>query len=211
MKKAQICFYCGGKANSRQHIIPRSFYPDGMKNDLESVYSCQKHNYEARLLEERILLYFLGASNTKLAVSYATTKILPNLAHDKKKKLFDRLVNDVSADIKEILVKKEDLNNFIILLISALYYWKYQSILDRKILYIINKIRGEKFRYLKARYKFFWKSINKRFKSGYIGDPQVFKYRYFSYSNYICWELKFYKKVKILVVINTKIQYKKNI
>lgn len=211
MKSDKICFYCGGKANSKQHIIPRSFYPDGSKSNLITVYSCHKHNHEKRLLEERILLYFLGSSNTKLATSFAINKILPSLSHPNSKGLFKKILLTTSNDNKEILVEMADISNFIILLISALYYWHYQIILDRRILFITNKIRGKRLRYLKARFTLFRKTIFKKFNFNYIGDPKVFRYKFYTDDNYSYWLLSFYESVKIIIVINLNVQSKKDL
>lgn len=42
-KKAQVCYYCGNKADTREHVPPRQMFRD-FNCDSITVPSCQKHN-----------------------------------------------------------------------------------------------------------------------------------------------------------------------
>jgi hypothetical protein len=210
--KNQICYYCGKIAVTKQHIPGRIFFPNEIRNNLLTVPSCSKHNYGTRFLEERMMLYLLGASGTRLANNFFNNKIKKVLMRPENKGLREYLVNNYDLDRKrEILVSTKDVNDFIILLVSGLYFIHTGEVTNGHIYYLYNKVRGKRIRYLRRRLdliKFTWK---KGFKIGNSKNPQIFYYKYLIDKEYSFWLIKFYKTAKFIAVINNRRIYKKDI
>ena len=211
-KEKGFCYYCGRKAITRQHIPGRIFFPKEKRVNLITVPSCNKHNYEKRFLEERMMLYLLGGSGTRLANRFFENKIKRTLMRPENRGLREYLVKNFDIDgNKDMEVLQGDFNNFIILLVSGLYFVHTGIVAFGHIDYSTNKFRGERIRHFIKRVGLTRLVWRKRLNVGSTTNRQVFSYKYLIESDYSCWLIRFYKTVKFLAVINNRKIYKKDI
>lgn len=79
------CYFqgCDNEGVTREHIPPRSFFPDGEKEQLLTVKSCQKHNNEKAKDDLYALAHIcLNASPSNRAREIFTQKITPQLKYN---------------------------------------------------------------------------------------------------------------------------------
>lgn len=65
MKEKGICYFCGKTAVSKEHVPPRSLYPndDKFRYSLKKVPSCDEHNGKKSSLDNRMFTFLVGTSN----------------------------------------------------------------------------------------------------------------------------------------------------
>lgn len=77
------CYFqgCSAKGTTKEHIPPRSFFPDGEKEQLLTVRSCEKHN-NAKSVDDLYVLaqICMNASPSNRAGEVWESKIVPQLA-----------------------------------------------------------------------------------------------------------------------------------
>jgi len=79
------CYFqgCGNKGVTKEHIPPRSFFPDGEKNQLLTVKSCQMHNNEKTKDDMYALAHIcMNASPSNRAREIFIKKIAPQLNYN---------------------------------------------------------------------------------------------------------------------------------
>lgn len=76
------CYFqgCGEKGTTKEHIPPRSFFPDGEKEQLLTVRSCKKHNNEKSTDDLYVLAQIcMNASPSNRAREVFLKKVAPQL------------------------------------------------------------------------------------------------------------------------------------
>jgi hypothetical protein len=89
----RFCYFCGDKATSKEHVPPKSFFPEESKCRLNliTVPSCDKHNNEKSETDEYILQFFAGASklpseNRDVLLNYVYQKAAKSMIMGSTKK-----------------------------------------------------------------------------------------------------------------------------
>jgi hypothetical protein len=80
----QTCYMCEAKANSREHVPPRCFFPEGKdlpsgrdyRKNLISVPACKEHNLEKSTNDEYLFLVILAAGGNLAAQRLFSTKVM---------------------------------------------------------------------------------------------------------------------------------------
>ncbi|WDM66145.1 hypothetical protein [Xanthomonas cucurbitae] len=76
------CYFqgCSAKGTTKEHIPPRSFFPEGEKEQLLTVKSCEKHN-NAKSIDDLYVLaqICMNASPNNRAREVWGSKIVPQL------------------------------------------------------------------------------------------------------------------------------------
>lgn len=57
------CYYCGNKATGKEHIPPRSFFPDGQRKELFTVPACEEHNNDKSKDDEYVKIVLTTSAN----------------------------------------------------------------------------------------------------------------------------------------------------
>jgi len=116
MKKK--CAYCGGEANTDDHVIPKNLYPKSIRNQnvqLLTVPSCKKCNEGFSDDEEhfRNILVF-GGHNNEIVNELYHDKVYPSFSERKSMRHFWQLVDsmeeiDTSSGKKHIIFPIKDI------------------------------------------------------------------------------------------------------
>lgn len=91
------CYYCGEKAESKEHVPPKSFFPSGLRKRLITVPSCDKHNSLKSKDDEYVRLFLIGMSKN---INNDSCKKLKKL----QKKSIDSIVRNPS--LLNLIVKE---------------------------------------------------------------------------------------------------------
>ena len=89
------CYYCGKQAVSREHVPPRSFFPenDEMRTNLITVPSCKKHNHDTSDNDNLVRMFFtMCASANPTAREIFNEKVLNPIT--KSPQMVKRILND---------------------------------------------------------------------------------------------------------------------
>src|SRR5438552_1273715 len=92
---AQVCYWCGEEATSRDHVPPRNLFPKHMRQDLETVPACDRHNIAFTKLEERMRFYLQAMSESEVALSEFDATTIRSLEDPKAEGLVRRLFKGV--------------------------------------------------------------------------------------------------------------------
>lgn len=79
------CYFqgCAEKGTTKEHIPPRSFFPDGEKTNLLTVRSCEKHNGAKSKNDLYVLAQIcMNASPSNRAREVFSTKVAPQLSYN---------------------------------------------------------------------------------------------------------------------------------
>jgi hypothetical protein len=93
------CYNCGGRATSKEHAPPESFFPAGYNSGLMTVPSCAEHNTKLSKDVEYIRNIICGQRGTNLVASRVSETA--KHSYDNSPKLFNRTFSDVRAVIVE--------------------------------------------------------------------------------------------------------------
>ena len=94
------CYFCGKEATSKEHVPPKSFFPDKDKHRLNliTVPSCHDHNNKKSGTDEYILQFFAGASklhreDEDIFLTYVHKKAAKSMYVASKKKEFMSVID----------------------------------------------------------------------------------------------------------------------
>lgn len=211
---ATICIYCGeNEANEKDHIPPKSFFPEPRPSDLITVPSCSECNRDFGKSDEIVRNLFVSLENTE------NHQAVIDQLGDKRNRSLDR--NGGIHSYNHFLQNMTLVERYSE---GGIYLGKYPAfnldtnILDyffermvRGLLYHINDIEyGD--------YSFDWKmspsmdeienfpnKIKNYFLSGYsesIGD-NVFSFTYYIYPAEVqsLWRLNFYDGIEFMIIV----------
>lgn len=131
-----ICYWCGAKSTSVEHVPPKSFFPQGKRVDLITVPSCKKHNEELSRLDEKFRLYFQMSAESDVALSEFKNKTIRGLKREKASGFRKALAKSASPAIfngkkaTSFDVKPEELDLFSEKILRGLYFHHYDEIFD---------------------------------------------------------------------------------
>ena len=74
--KGEVCYYCGEKSSTKEHIPPECFFPKGSKVQLFTVPACVKHNNAKSKDDEYVKVLFTTSADLMLRkdLSYVIDK-----------------------------------------------------------------------------------------------------------------------------------------
>ncbi|TGL13081.1 hypothetical protein EHQ42_14920 [Leptospira levettii] len=136
MNKDDICYYCGKKATTREHIPPQSFFPKSQKLNLVTIPSCDDHNSKKTNKDEYVRNY-ISIHRSVREKGYEKFEEKTRSAFKKNKKLQNALENaeKVQLDGEEtgiFIAKKEIFDDFFDHLASGIFYHITKSIFNGK-------------------------------------------------------------------------------
>ncbi|ADL51378.1 hypothetical protein [Clostridium cellulovorans] len=100
------CYYqgCNDEGITKEHIPPRSFFPDGEKEQLLTVKSCEKHNNAKSQNDLYVLIHIcMNASPSNRAREVFLNKVKPQLDFNNnalRKKLLEHAVSMENGTVK---------------------------------------------------------------------------------------------------------------
>jgi hypothetical protein len=81
--KKKECYFCQNTGNTREHVPPICFFPDGYRKNLITVPSCEEHN-SSKSMDDQYLLLVIG-SNLEVN-NLALNSIVPKITDSYLKK-----------------------------------------------------------------------------------------------------------------------------
>lgn len=130
--KKKVCYWCGKEASTREHVPPRSFFPDSVDADgnkinrsqLITVWACQEHNNKKSDFDEYLRNRIVIAANNQRAWEN-TVSILKSMdrSHD-----WQRSVEYVDGKV-EFKTYDENIGFAIESMARALYYHEFDKCL----------------------------------------------------------------------------------
>ncbi|MES2389267.1 MAG: hypothetical protein V4543_14800 [Bacteroidota bacterium] len=74
------CYICGQPATSDEHAPAKSFFPNGFRQNLVTVRSCEVHNENTSMDDEYVRIYLCGSIHSNIqAFNLFTSKIVRSL------------------------------------------------------------------------------------------------------------------------------------
>ena len=183
-----VCYYCGKKAVSSEHVPPKCFFPENRRNNLIQVPGCSQHNEQTSKDDNYVLLVisaFIG--NNLRGVNHSVVKVRDTLKRSKA--LFSIIkANSVPVlavegnDVHKTTMFEFDRSRFdgeIIKMAKALFYHTYNKQWDKPLFVgtpsVLSNGEGALIMILKDIFKQngFDRDIS------FIGsNPDIFKYRF---------------------------------
>ncbi len=120
------CYACSGLATSREHAPPRSFFPEGRRNNLITVPSCKTHNHGNASDVEYVrnaIAFLAGINDAGTAIMQSAMRSL-----DRGRALFNQTFRSIRPFVRngeEVGIFKIDLARLKAVMISttqALHY-----------------------------------------------------------------------------------------
>jgi hypothetical protein len=125
----KTCYYCGAKANNKEHLPPKQFFKR-FRVDCLTVYSCEKHNIAKSFDDETIVKSMLFALEKDSVVKNDDIKlalevIKPHHSQVKNKVSENTLYKEKNTDYNFIVLKPDvDLSDWIRKLSAGLIWYK---------------------------------------------------------------------------------------
>jgi hypothetical protein len=91
----EVCYWCGTKAVSRDHVPPKNLYPKGKRQNLTTVPSCDEHNHGFKKLDERMRFYVQAGSDSQIAFAEFDATTMRSLENPLQVKLTRRLFKGI--------------------------------------------------------------------------------------------------------------------
>lgn len=210
-KPRKKCIYCGKKADTKEHIPPKSFFVRRSGIKLITVPSCLSCNHSFSLDEEvfRNFLVHMCMKKSLTASALMDTKIKrsiiarPNMAKKAMEKM--ELVNYYHKGIylgKKTAIKLEDSDwkryfNVLSKIIKGLHFTEFKKIVpgDMKIEHVVGNNNLTQ-RLLPELKKLKWNTVNK----------DVFSYGYSGFDENLCsvWVTEFFKNIYFMSYVLNK-------
>lgn len=192
MKKK--CAYCGGEADTKDHVIPKNLYPESIRNrnvQLLTVPSCKKCNEGFSDDEEHFRnILVLGGKNTETVNELYNNNVYPSFSKKKSLRHFWQLVDsmeniDTSDSKRHIIYPMKDIKFERILrkIFCGLGYKHFSCCVPKENI----KVDVLKYQVPEFLTKLNWFKI----------VPEVFEYFFYIYlvdEGFIsCWLIKFFE------------------
>ncbi len=127
----KICYKCGQKATSKEHIPPKCIFPEkkdvgeDYKVNLITVDSCDEHNLKKSNDDEFLMAYVTGrVGNNNIAIKNTRTKLRRSFENTKG------FINKVLGQYKELMIKDEN-GKLISVLVGSLDYDRLNRCIDQ--------------------------------------------------------------------------------
>lgn len=206
-----LCYKCNIPSSSREHVPPKSFFPDNKRLNLITVPSCKKHNIENSSDVEyvrNILTCFIQANNYGLHIGI--TKTLRSFKRSVKLLIstFRERTPVIVEGSESSLIKYDSyrFNNIMKSIGDAIYYHEYQQCYkyDWKVFncsaFDINEFKtkqtSESLNIIRL------VANNIKFDEVSTSNPEIFKYYKKKEGDKLCYKFVFYGGVEILLLSN---------
>lgn len=187
------CYMCDEEATTREHVPPKSFFPEEYRDNLITVPSCYTHNHE-NSPDIEYAKNVISVSNGTNAVAEQTFESV--------KRSFDRspaLFNQTFRDIEPVLIDSEELGRFtydiarIKSVMSAvacgIYYKKYGERYTAQWNVFVTSLRSQN----EAQIEPLRRLLSAlHFDAQPVPQPRVFSYGIHEMVDGLIWELVFY-------------------
>lgn len=182
--KYNICYWCGEKATSKEHVPPSNIFPKHYRHELITVGACKKHNEEFSKLDERMRFNLTFVSKNEIGRAHYKNKSIKGLKRPESSKLLLDLSNNFIPDHKGENLQKESpetLNKYFEKIIRGLYFHHHSKPLNGSTSYFSSKVKQLD---LNANIHFYFYCISSEGKwiEGDSKNPDIFKY-YYRYSS----------------------------
>ena len=209
-KLPMICYWCGTPldkdSNVREHVPPFGFFPKGMREQLITVPSCEEHNTQQSLLDERFQLYIKAIGSNQVAVDDFKDRVVRALNKEEKKKFVESLskssfYHDVEGERRLLFkIDTEYTEKFVEKIIRGLYFYHNGSPAQGKILSFSLQFYNPELDYESIFNLLLDDLRSDHMIEGYYKNPDVFRYRYINLSEFNAFivVLNFYKGVEFI-------------
>lgn len=204
--KLAICYWCGKKATSVEHVPPKNLFPNDYKIDLLTVGACIDHNEKFSKLDERMRFHMTLMGDPEIARNQFEKKVLKGLARGKSKGLMTDLFSNSFVGNNDKKWQRDDSNVFSLYfekIIRGLFFYHYQAHVNGSTSYFSNKIQmidmtADAHFY----YYVLFKELNSRWINGNSKNKSIFDYKYFfsEEENRFFTLMTFYKEHEVLGV-----------
>ncbi len=132
MRKRELgsCYWCGGRATSKEHVPPRNLFPGIPDGDLIKVPSCKSHNQGKMKDDERFRIYLQRHENSNaIAKSFFEDRTARSLLRPEaaglRKSLAEAQFGIVGPNglEKKLRVKGKVMNSYFEAIVRGLYHY----------------------------------------------------------------------------------------
>lgn len=128
------CYYpgCESHANTKEHITPKSFFPDSSRDNLMTVKSCRKHNNEKTKDDIYALANIcINSIADSSAIEVFESSVKPQLMHNNKALLRKIIGNPIKNEVShQFQIDITRLNSFFDCLTYGVVYKKLKKRVD---------------------------------------------------------------------------------
>lgn len=128
-----ICYWCGIKltdeTNKREHVPPYGFFPKGLREKLITVPSCEEHNNQFSLLDERFQIYIKALGTNQIAIDDFKDRVVRGLNREQSKNFVKSLSDksfytEIDGEQKLVMeIDTEHTQKFIEKIIRGIYFY----------------------------------------------------------------------------------------
>ncbi len=206
----ETCYKCNRHSCTREHVPPKSFFPENKRNNLITVPSCEKHNLDNSPDVEyvrNILTCFLQANHEgiKLGVTktYRSFKRSQKLLHSTFRSSSPiKINNDNSAIVQYDIIRFDNIMKSIA---DAIYFHenKHRNNSDWKVFncsaFDISEFRDKETHDSLNLIRRASQSIE--FEEVITSNPEIFKYYKKQETTKLCYKFMFYGGIEIILKI----------
>ena len=200
---AQTCYMCEGKARSREHAPPESFFPTDHRKQLLKVPSCDMHNAATAKDDEyvrNILVTFAGCN--ELASGFLTETVKRSFKHSPKllKRTFHNFVWTEFEGKKTVAFEMdlERVKRTMHKIACALHYSHFREKVSWETCTLIKQLVGPDLKGGDADKPF--AMLDSQSLQWHGSNPLVFKYRFIRYEGVpSTFHFVFYEGVDVIV------------
>lgn len=206
----KICYWCGigltDETNKKEHVPPFGFFPKGHREELITIPSCEKHNTEFSLLDERFQIYIKAIGTNQIAVDDFKDRVVRGLNREQSKRFVENLSNssfytDIDGE-KKLLFKIDTqyTEKFVEKVIRGLYFYHNEKPAQGKVLSFSVQFYNPELNYEEL-FDLLLNDLRADYMvEGDYNNPDIFRYRYFNLIDYDAFivVLNFYKGVEFI-------------
>ena len=207
-KKQEICYYCGAKAVSKEHVPPLCFFPKEQRKNLITVPACDQHNKDLSIDQEYtrnmvVLYYFNNYDGTQMAIEKAFKSITNNqwLIAEIKQQL---VMSMNKTGVPALTLNTIKMDKVFCAMGRALYYHDFEVVYNGEwdVFYHSNFLSPSEhnensFKQLED-FKKLLGSIS--YTDRNVQNPKIFQYAYSIDGSKIVYKLKFYEAYNVYIL-----------
>ena len=206
----KICYWCGidltDETNKREHVPPFGFFPKGHREELITVPSCEQHNTEFSMLDERFQIYIKAIGTNQIAVDDFKDRVARGLNREQSKKFVESLskssfYTDIDGE-KRLLFKIDTqyTEKFVEKVIRGLHFYHNKKPAQGRVLSFSAQFYNPELDYEEL-FDLLLEDLRSEYMiEGDYNNPEIFRYRYVNLTDYNIFivVLNFYMGVEFI-------------
>lgn len=177
----KFCYWCGEEATTKEHVPPDNLFPIGYRTDLITVGSCDKHNKEFSMLDERMRVHMQTMGDKEIAKHELENKTTNGLLRKESGGLLRDIMSNWGDYFGEQTQRErlDIVEKYFEKIIRGLYFFHLRKSLAGSTSFFSNKIELME---MSAQAHFYYHMLDDKYSNQWVNgnskNKDVFDYKY---------------------------------